>query len=173
MDYSLRSAHPKDLQTILAWVGTPELLRFWGGAALSFPPEMDRTWREIEASSENTFCLVDHTERIAGFGQTLSREPEAIHLGRIMVSEVDRGKGLGRFLCEQLMQVASARHRPRRFTLNVYKNNVPAFSLYTSLGFEMVSHDLESNSCLMCLEPNPSFHGPLRDEAAQRRLALR
>ena len=152
MEYALRPAHRPDLRTILTWVETPELLKLWGGPTLSFPPEIDRTWCEIEATPENTFCLVDQTGRTVGFGQTLSREPDAIHLGRIIVSEVDRGKGVGRLLCEQLIRVASEQYQVRRFTLNVYKYNIPALSLYTSLGFEMISEDRESNSCLLCLK---------------------
>jgi len=149
----IRPAIQEDLRSVLTWIETPEQLKFWGGSALSFPPETERTWREIEARRDNSFCLVDADSQLVGFGQTLSRAANVIHLGRIIVSPLCRGTGLGRLLCEQLIHVAIEHCHPDQITLNVYKNNAVAFSLYTAFGFEVVAENLESNSCFMRLNP--------------------
>jgi len=138
---------------VLSWIETPEQLKLWGGSALSFPPEMERSWREIEARDDKSFVLVDADGQLVGFGQTLSRAANVVHLGRIIVSPIFRGKGLGRLLCEQLIEVANERPRPDQITLNVFRNNAAALSLYAAIGFEVIAVNRENNSFFMCLNP--------------------
>ena len=151
--YVLRPAIQQDLHTVLTWIETPEQLKLWGGSALSFPPEMERSWREIEARDDKSFVLVDADGQLVGFGQTLSRAANVVHLGRIIVSPIFRGKGLGRLLCEQLIEVANERPRPDQITLNVFRNNAAALSLYAAIGFEVIAVNRENNSFFMCLNP--------------------
>jgi len=153
LGYVLRPAIQRELQTVLTWIETPEQLKLWAGSALSFPPETERTWREIEAREDNSFVLADTVGQLVGFGQTLSRAVNVIHLGRIIVSPLCRGKGLGRLLCEQLIQVANEHSRPDQITLNVYRNNDAAFSLYIAMGFEVMAENRENYSCSMRLSP--------------------
>ena len=145
MEYILRPATPEDLETILAWIPTPEALKLWGGPALTFPPLADKTWDEIGATDENTFSLISPDGTIVGFGQSLPREPDRMHLARIIISPSVRGTGLGRILCQKLIEVGQRRYLASIFTLNVYKNNRSAVHLYESLGFTVVSENLEHN----------------------------
>jgi len=154
MDYSLRPALPEDLQIVLTWVGTADLLKLWGGPVLSFPPTPGAIWSTIEASPQNSFSLIDSSGRIAGFAQALPRD-SGVHLARIIVSPELHGQGVGRILCEKLINFAIARHHPDEITLKVYPNNTPAFSLYQSLGFCSVSEGQNADSIKMCFRPNP------------------
>ncbi|TAJ95187.1 MAG: GNAT family N-acetyltransferase [Gammaproteobacteria bacterium] len=151
MGYSLRSATPHDLQTVIAWIESPAQLKLWGGPFLTYPPNTEKTWHEIEATNQNSFTLLSSSDCIVGFGQTLSRESNAIHLGRIIVSPEFRGHGLGRLLCNKLIQIGIQQFHPSRFTLNVNQNNLPAVSLYKALGFEILSENKEQNSYFMSL----------------------
>lgn len=162
MEYTLQPATPENLKVVLTWVTTPELLKLWGGPALTFPPQSDRIWHEIGATGKNTFSLIGPKGKVLGFGQALFREPSTVHLGRIIVSPTIRGKGLGRLLCQQLIQIGSVRCQPSEFTLSVYKNNTPALSLYKSLGFAVLSEDPEQNSFKMCLQLNRAINSKSR-----------
>jgi ribosomal protein S18 acetylase RimI-like enzyme len=155
MEYILRPATPADLRAVATWVQTAEQLRLWAGPALTFPPVADITWHEIGATDKNSFSLVDSGGNIVGFGQLLVREPNRVHFARIIVSSTIRGKGLGRVLCQELIRVGIERCQPAAFTLNVYRDNVPAFNLYKSLGFIVVSVDLENNWYGMRLQLHP------------------
>lgn len=141
MDYTLRPADPAELKVILEWIDSPHALMMWGGDLLTYPPEVEKTWREIGADGGNTFAFVDADGSIAGFGQTLPKEQGRVHLGRIIVSPDLRGQGLGRVLVRMLIDSVSENFHPETITLNVYHDNLPAVRLYQSLGFEVVSED--------------------------------
>ena len=154
MDYSLRPARREDLQTILSWVGTADLLKLWGGPALSFPPTPDAIWSTIEASPQNSFSLVSPSGQLAGFAQALPRD-SSVHLARIIVSPSLRGQGVGRTLCQKLIHSAIAQFHPDEITLKVYLTNTPALTLYQSLGFIPVLESQNSDSIKMCFRLNP------------------
>ena len=65
-----------------------------------------------------------------------------------------RGKGLGRILCEQLIRHVVSVHHPEKITLNVFSHNTVAISLYTSLGFMIVSMQEDKGLVGMALDPN-------------------
>ena len=133
---SLRPALQEDLREILTWMDTPELMQRWGGPLLPFPGSPAATWEIIGGSEETTFALVAATGELLGFGQIL-RRPWGCHLARIVVSPSQRGQGLGRSLCLQLLEKARALGAPGVFTLNVYADNAPARAVYEALGFEL------------------------------------
>jgi ribosomal protein S18 acetylase RimI-like enzyme len=151
-EYSLRPATQDDLTTVLPWVTCPAELTRWGGPLPTWPPDPQKTWREIQANDPESFVLVDRAGAITAFGQTFVRNTGTVHLGRIIVSPAHRGKGLGRLLVELLMQTGIENHHPTKITLNVFRDNGHACSLYKSLGFEVVSEDTERNVYGMSLE---------------------
>ena len=99
--------------------------------------------------------LLDAEGNTAGFGQVLPREPGTAHLGRIIVSPLLRGQGVGRALVEQLIAAALERHHPEQITLNVYTYNTPALELYRSLGFTITAEDAGHASYAMSLRVAP------------------
>jgi ribosomal protein S18 acetylase RimI-like enzyme len=119
---------------------------------LSCPPIADQIWNEIGATAQNTFSLIDPEDHVAGFGQILPRQNGTAHLARIIVSPVLRGHGIGRILCQGLIRIGSRSGGATRFTLRVYKENLPAVNLYRSLGFIVIAEDAEQNWFRMLLE---------------------
>ncbi|WP_005032432.1 GNAT family N-acetyltransferase [Holophaga foetida] len=156
MDYTLRPAHPDDLEIVLPWAGTADLLQRWGGPSLAFPGNPKSIWVEIEASPDNTRSLVDANREVVGFGQAL-RRGRNIHLARIIVSPDHRGHGLGLILCRRLIQQAIHGHRPDEITLNVHPDNAVAMALYRTLGFRPTAGLPESEAIRMFLRPVPPF----------------
>lgn len=146
---TLRQSTIEDLQGVMAWVHTPEQLRLWGGPKLSWPPDAARLWQEMEAEKFPPFVLVEDGNLLAGFGQIMKREPGAAHLGRIILSPERRGRGLGRVLVENLVAKGSELYHPQRFTLNVYRDNLPAVATYQAIGFKVIKKDHEHASLKM------------------------
>ena len=148
-EYSLKQATPDDLKVVMAWVHDPEQLRLWGGPKLSWPLKSVALWREMEAEAFPPYALMEDGNYLAGFGQILLREPGTAHLGRIILSPERRGRGLGRVLVEKLIAKGTELYHPQRFTLNVYRRNLPAVATYQSIGFEVLEEDAEHASWKM------------------------
>ena len=88
-----------------------------------------------------------------GFAQALVRTPN-IHLARIIVSPAGRGKGVGKILCEQLIQRVCLEHQPEQITLNVFSHNTVAINLYKSLGFAITSKQEDEGLIGMVFVPS-------------------
>lgn len=68
-----------------------------------------------------------------GFGQVIKKTESVSHLARIMTSPESRGKGYGIELCNYLVSIAT--ESGNMITLNVYRTNQAAVTLYSRLGF--------------------------------------
>lgn len=82
-----------------------------------------------------SYSLSDEKLTLYGFAQHWQSTPAEEHLGRIIVAPQARGKGLGRVLCQQLIDCCLCRKRRIGITLRVYRDNAAALALYRSFGF--------------------------------------
>ena len=135
MDYLLRPAVPRDLDSVLKWMDNVDQLRAWGLPGCPFPPDARSVWTEIKAEDNQTVALMDEFQRVVGFGQILLQEPDDLRLTRIIVAPECRELGLGRMLCLRLMEQAARQCPSHFFSLRVSPENTPALYLYRSLGF--------------------------------------
>ena len=133
MDYSLQPACPQDLETILPWVDSADLLRQWGGPSLVHASTPEEVWFAMGATPENAFVLFDPSGEIVGFGQAFVRDP-SVHLARLIVAPSRRGQGLGRRLAMRLIQAAIV-HHPDEITLKAEPNTSTAAKLFNSFNF--------------------------------------
>ena len=145
----LQPATLEDLQTVLTWIETPEQLKRWGGPLLSWPPRVEQTWRQIEADTHKVFALVGENGEVTGLGQTLRREENGVHLGRIILSPALRGKGVGRVFMQNLIEKGSELFNPLFFSLYVYNDNIPAVRLYFFIGTTATEIYTEDDSSRM------------------------
>lgn len=132
----LRPATAADAEILLGWIPDAEACRLWAGPHVTYPATPESLWAELDDPGAMNWALILDDERMVGFGQSWGGVTDCVHLARLIVAPEARGQGLGRTLCERLMECAVARHAPRAFTLNVYVRNTAAVALYRSLGFE-------------------------------------
>lgn len=151
---TLRPARVDDLGTVLDWIDDAEACRRWAGPQVTFPATADGAWLEMAASPDNAFALVADTT-LVGFGQLLARDFRVVHMARLIVDPRHRGQGLGRRLCEALIETACDDFATRRLTLNVYADNHVAHALYRSLGFSELLRD-DSREVILMSRPTPS-----------------
>ena len=161
MKTSLRAPAESDYEAIASWITDAEACLRWAGPRLSFPflasdlPAL----LAIPGGNEFGYCLVDESGAPCGFGQHWVLQPDAVHIGRIIVAPAARGQGLGRVLCQQLISTALAETSATVVTLRVYRDNLAAARLYSSLGFSEVADQSSNDVLFMKMLANPSFHG--------------
>ncbi len=149
MELRLRPAGLPDLAEIITWIPDARALERWAGPGKTFPTRPEILWREIMATPENAYGLVQD-KNLLGFGQILARPGGAsFHLARIIIAPRYRGQGLGAHLCRQLMNVARQEHTVKSFTLNVHPHNQTAINLYRSLGFRLAAHQPRKDTIFM------------------------
>jgi ribosomal protein S18 acetylase RimI-like enzyme len=138
MNATLRTPTAADYEVIASWVPDAKACERWAGPQLRYPfiaAELPRLLAMPDASS---FCLREGDDTPIGFGQFWVKAPGFVHLGRIIVSPHERGRGLGRQLCELLVAKAARLTKAKTITLRVYKDNASAIAIYSSLGFMVV-----------------------------------
>lgn len=147
----LRPPVEPDYAEIASWVPDAEAARRWAGPLLTFPFSVADLPAALAApgSEASSYCLSDVEQRPLGFGQHWVFQPGAVHLGRIIVSPDARGRGVGRFLCEQLLAAAVQSSQATSVTLRVYRDNAAAIALYASLGFLEVTAESSDEVLLM------------------------
>jgi ribosomal-protein-alanine N-acetyltransferase len=138
----LRPLRFEDHATIALWIADATACLRWAGPRLDFPFVLADFAEQLVAPGGTSYSLAEGDGAPCGFGQHWVLTPGMVHLGRVIVAPGVRGAGLGRILCEQLIEAAVASTRAAAVTLRVYRDNLPALALYRRLGFEAV--DAES-----------------------------
>lgn len=135
MKYWLRTPSQHHFATLGDWIRDAEQCLLWAGPALAFPFDSQMLPSLLETEVCDSYALVDEDDRLAGFGQIFRREPEAGHLGRIIIDPQRRKQGVGQILCKELIDAGAHRHGFRSMTLWVFTDNLAAVHLYSALGF--------------------------------------
>lgn len=163
---SLRATRPADYGEIASWIPDADACIRWAGPRVTFPFSVDELPRLLDVPNGESWCLGDDGAAPRGFGQFWPYEPNAVHLGRIIVSPAVRGKGYGRELCRGLIAKAIQSTGASVVTLRVYRDNATAVALYRSLGFDPVESQSTPYALFMRMQvesfgdavPEPGAH---------------
>lgn len=128
-----RDATPADLKAIASWIGSQRECELWAGPDISFPLRPHVLATQIGMPDALNVVLEDG-HGLAAFGQALARSPGRAHLARVIVRPDARGRGIGKILVQALLARVQE-SGPMLVTLNVYRDNAAAISLYAELGF--------------------------------------
>jgi GNAT superfamily N-acetyltransferase len=129
-----RSSGEPDLEAVISWIGSANECLAWSGPGVAYPMTLEGLKEQIAYTPENSYCLSDDGRTLA-FGQLLEKGEHHFHLARIIVAPEARGRGYGRNICRRLIDRARSMGA-RGLTLNVYRDNLTALTLYRDLGFE-------------------------------------
>jgi len=150
MTAMLRLPGHSDYETIATWIADAASCARWAGPKLRYPfspVELQTMLSSVNGLAGGaSYCLADASDACAsplGYAQHWVATPGAVHLGRIIISPLARGKGLGRIFCTLLMAQAIQATNAATMSLRVYRDNAPALALYASLGF--VAEEAESS----------------------------
>lgn len=144
----IRPADEKDLEELIGWFLTETDAKKWGGPSIRFPINLDQLKIDIEWDVADSFSLIGEDGNLLGFAQAFNKFG-CKHLGRIVVSPEMRGRKLGYKLMAALLN--SVGNDGVNFSLFVYEDNIPARSLYESLGFEAQAYPEEQPEIVNCI----------------------
>ncbi len=134
-----------DIDRLIEWISSPELLLQWGGSGFSFPLDRDQLQKHLMQAAQKSpdrliYSAVDaQTGRAVGHGEILSidRHHRSATLGRILVGPPDaRGQGIGEGIVRELLRIAFQELSLHRVALRVYDFNKAAIHCYRKVGFQ-------------------------------------
>jgi [ribosomal protein S18]-alanine N-acetyltransferase len=128
-----RDATTADLEIVVDWITSKRECELWAGPGISFPLEPLGLAAQIDMRDATNVAL-DDEHGLAAFGQVLPRSHRRAHLARVIVRPDARGCGIGRALVQALLSRAGEAGLSSA-TLNVYRENTAAATLYAGLGF--------------------------------------
>lgn len=146
---NFRPAKKNDLRTVASWVDGLSEVQTWAGPGVSYPIDISTIADEIGFRSDNAFVCEDKNA-LCAFAQLIERAKGKLHLARLISNPDMRGEGVGRKMCNQLIDEAK-RLAATELTLKVYSYNERAILLYQSLGFETVSSETDAGLMEMAL----------------------
>ena len=129
-----------DFKQLIDWIESPQFLLQWGGPAFDFPLTINQLEKYIEkANSDNSDTLIykvidKETKNVIGhisLGR-IDRKNKSARVGKVLVGDKNvRGKGIGKQMIKQILNIAFDELHLHRVNLGVYDFNVPATASVT------------------------------------------
>ena len=128
-----RPVQEADISTICQFPQSESELFFMYPKAC-YPLTYEQLKKAIEQRSDSTVVLSD--DRISGFANFYICEPgEKCAIGNVVVAPEARGKGIGRYIIQTMIQFAFDKHKVKEVQISCFNQNTAGLLLYPKLGF--------------------------------------
>ena len=133
----LRPYDPVEVNRLLSWIDSPELLVRFAGPGFDFPLSKSQWENHLLDKAIFPYFVVDiESDETIGYAELVSMNNIEVKFCRLIIGEADfRGIGFGKLLVKELIYEALSRFNPSKITLNVYQDNIAALKCYLSEGF--------------------------------------
>lgn len=134
MPLTHRPVAEQDIQTIVGWPQSEDELFFLFPKA-TFPLAPSQLRDAIAQRSDST--VVERNGDIVAFANFYRWEPGGrCAIGNVVVAPSARGCGVGRYLMEQMIDLAFSKHRAAEVTVSCFNHNAAGLLFYPQLGFQ-------------------------------------
>ena len=134
MPLNHRAVSEKDIQIICGFPQSEDELFFLFPKA-EFPLAPSQLQDAIAKRSDST--VVEVAGDVVAFANFYRWETGGTcSIGNVIVSPATRGRGVGRYLIEQMTSLAFSKHLATEVTVSCFNQNVAGLLLYQKLGFQ-------------------------------------
>lgn len=134
MSLTHRPVADKDIQVICGFSQSEDELFFLFPKA-AFPLTPSQLQDAIALRSDSTVAELDG--KVVAFANFYRWEAGGCcSIGNVIVSPAARGRGVGRYLIEQMIGFAFSKHQAAEVTVSCFNQNVAGLLLYPKLGFQ-------------------------------------
>ncbi|GAB3378382.1 GNAT family N-acetyltransferase [Azotobacter armeniacus] len=100
----------------------------------SYPLTVEALRDAVAQRADSTVVEADGV--VVGFANFYRWEPcGACSIGNVIVSPLSRGRGVGRYLIERMIELAFSKHKAAQVTVSCFNQNIVGLLLYPKLGF--------------------------------------
>ncbi|MFD2923615.1 GNAT family N-acetyltransferase [Halobacillus naozhouensis] len=140
----LRYFSEKDFPQLIDWMTSPEFLLQWGGPKFHYPLNYEQLKEYVvdsnsDHSSQLIYSVVDkQTDATIGHIalRNIDRGNQSARIGKVIVSDEARGKGIGTLMMKEVLKVAFDQLQLHKVSLGVFDFNQPAIRCYEKVGFK-------------------------------------
>lgn len=125
---------------LFSWINNQRELVLWSGntfAAENFTHQSIH--QHLQQNDISPYAILDDNKSLLAYGEIVRRKKEGrLNLCRVIIHPLYRGKGIGKIFCRLLLEKCMTYSGYNCVRLNVIRNNWPAVSCYSSLGFKKI-----------------------------------
>lgn len=133
MDYIFRPVQRDDVPVICSFARSADEAFFFFPKC-TFPVTPQQLIDAIAARSDSSVVVEDgEVLAFANFYQW--EQGGTCSLGNVLVAPGARGRGVARYLVQQMMDIARNRHQAREMKVSCFNHNTAGLLLYPALGF--------------------------------------
>lgn len=137
--WTLQETEETHVDELMTWFVDAEDINIWGGPSFRYPFSRDSFFEDLHWGQMASFNLCSPSGSFVAFGQLYERFG-CINLARLVVHPARRRQGVGQRLIKLLMRKGPVLFSVDRFSLFVYRENIPAYECYKSLGFVVTEY---------------------------------
>ena len=137
--WTLEAATSWDFDEVMTWFPDAASVDIWSGPEFRFPFTRESFHEDCRTGEMESYALRDPGGRTAAFGQSYDREGRG-HLARLVANPRMRRQGVGSMFIELIIASLEQRYAFDEYSLFVYRDNVPAYECYVSLGFAVTDY---------------------------------
>ena len=142
-DWTLDEASDEDIDEVMAWFPDAASVDIWSGPVFRYPFTRDTFREDCHLDIMVSYALRNGDGDLAAFGQSYERDGRG-HLARLVANPALRRQGAGWQLITMIIDVLGKQHDYDEFSLFVYRDNVPAYRCYLSLGFALADYPADA-----------------------------
>lgn len=133
MTLSFRPVQASDIPILCTFAQTADEAFFFFPKC-TFPVTPEQMTAAIAQRSDSSVVVEgDEVLAFANFYQW--EQGGTCSLGNVLVSPAARGRGVARYLVQQMIEVARSRHQAREMKVSCFNHNTAGLLLYPALGF--------------------------------------
>lgn len=134
MPLAHRPVEGKDIPIICGFPQSEDELFFMFPNA-TYPLSHVQLQEAIALRSDSTVVELD--DKVVGFANFYHWETGGrCSIGNVIVAPAARGRGVGRYLIEQMIGLAFSKHQAAEVSVSCFNQNITALLLYPKLGFQ-------------------------------------
>ncbi|CAH9053703.1 hypothetical protein PSECIP111951_02422 [Pseudoalteromonas holothuriae] len=131
-----------EILELMTWFDSEQTLSEWSGPGFRYPFNLQTFKADLQLNELQCCALVDDNNELLAFGQYYLRLGRC-HLARLVVSPLQRGKGLAKSLMLELCKRGLQSLKVRESSLFVYEYNQSAIKAYEKFGFVITPYPEE------------------------------
>lgn len=141
--WTLATPADADFDEVMTWFADAASVDRWGGPEFRFPFTRKSFREDCRTDIMASYVLRNADGQMAAFGQSYERSGRG-HLARLVVNPRCRRQGAGTKLIDMIIASLHEQHAYDEYSLFVYRDNIPAYHCYLSLGFSISDYPADA-----------------------------